>query len=85
MNMKLVAVLTPPSIYHGCSTQKTFWEEIFTLVNMKNCSRRNIGKHREIKNGENYITLGIPFNFRSLGKMKITYSEPKLYLVRSGK
>ena len=46
MNMKILAVLTPPSIYHGCSTHNTFWEgkfsgeENFTLgefsaVNMK--------------------------------------------------
>ena len=30
MNMKLLAVVTPPSIYHVCSTRKTFWEEKFT-------------------------------------------------------
>ena len=30
MNMKLLAVLTPLSIYHRCSTWRTFWEEIFT-------------------------------------------------------
>ena len=24
MNMKLLEVVTPPSIYHGCSTWKTF-------------------------------------------------------------
>ena len=30
MNMKLLSVVTPPSIYHGCSTLKTFWEEKFT-------------------------------------------------------
>ena len=40
MNMKLLAVVTPPSIYHGCSTHKTFWEVKFkfgefTAVNMK--------------------------------------------------
>ena len=28
--MKFLVVVTPPSIYHGCSTQKTFWEEKFT-------------------------------------------------------
>ena len=28
--MKFLAVVTPPSIYHGCSTRKTFWEEKFT-------------------------------------------------------
>ena len=30
INMKLLAVVTPPSISHGCSTQKTFREEKFT-------------------------------------------------------
>ena len=30
INMKLLAVVTPPSIYHGCSTPKKFWEEKFT-------------------------------------------------------
>ena len=28
--MKFLAVVTPLSIYHGCSTRKTFWEEKFT-------------------------------------------------------
>ena len=47
MNMKLLSVVTPWSIYHGFSTWKTFWEENFTgeenftlgeftAVNMKN-------------------------------------------------
>ena len=27
--MKFLVVVTPPSICHGCSTQKTFWEEKF--------------------------------------------------------
>ena len=40
MKMKLLVVVIPPYIYHGWSTLKTFWEEIFTLgkftpVNMK--------------------------------------------------
>ena len=30
MNMKLLAVVTPPSIYHGCSARKTFCEGKFT-------------------------------------------------------
>ena len=40
--MKFLIVVTPPSIYHGCSTRKRFWEEKFTVkkdlfqsVNMK--------------------------------------------------
>ena len=40
MNMNLVSVVTPTSIYHGCSTWMTLWEEKFTVgefsaVNMK--------------------------------------------------
>ena len=30
MNMKLIEVITPPSIYHGCSTGKTLLEEKIT-------------------------------------------------------
>ena len=48
MNMKILAVVTPPYIYHGCSNWKTLWEEKFTgeekftlgefsAVNMKDC------------------------------------------------
>ena len=52
--MKLLVLVTPLAIYHGCSTQNTFWEENFTLgeftsVNMKKYGRHNIMKHREIK------------------------------------
>ena len=42
MNMKLLAVVTSPYIYHGCSTWNTFWEEkfigeedLFSAVNIK--------------------------------------------------
>ena len=52
---------------------------------MKNCARRNVSKHREIKNGEKCITLDISLKFGSLDKMEITYSDTKDYLVRSGK
>ena len=82
MNMKLLAVVTPPSIYHGCSTQKTFWEKsftgeekLFTAVNMKNCAFRNVRKHREIKGSDRYVTLDITLKFYSLDKMKIISSE----------
>ena len=86
MNMKLASVVTPPSIYHGCSNRKTFWdgqftgEEKFTLgefttMNMKNCGRRNVRKHGEIKGSDNYFTLDILLKFDSLEKMMITYSD----------
>ena len=90
MKMKLLAVVTPPSIYHGYSTRETLWEENstlgeFTSMNVKIFGHRSVRKHREIKNGEKYITLDISLKFGSLDKMKITSSEPKYYLGRSGK
>ena len=74
MNTKILSVVTPPYIYHGCYTRKTFWEENFTPVNMKNFGSRNVRKHREINYGEKYITLDIALNFFSLDKIKITSS-----------
>ena len=58
-------VVTPPSIYHGCSTCKTFWEKKFTgkkqdffePVKMRNCGKRNFRKHREIKDSDERVTL----------------------------
>ena len=90
--MKFLLVVTPPSIYHGCSTWKTFWEEKFTgkqdlfqSMNMKNCGCRKVRKHKEIKGSENIVTLDISSKFYSLDKMKITSSESKGKLERSGK
>ena len=68
MNMKLPEVVTPPSIYHGCYTWKTFWEEKFTgeekftlgefkAMNIKMYGRRNVRKHRDIKDSDKYTTL----------------------------
>ena len=64
--MKLLSVVTSSYIYHGCSTRKTFWEENFTdkedlflCVNMKNCGRRKVRKHKEIKGSDKYVTLDI--------------------------
>ena len=58
-------VITAPSIYHGCSTRKTFWEENFTgkeqdlfePVNMRNCGKHNFRKHNEIKDSDERVTL----------------------------
>ena len=58
-------VVTPPFIYHGCSTRKTFWEEKFTgkkqdlfePVNMRNCGNHTFSKHREIKDSDERVTL----------------------------
>ena len=87
-NMNLIEVVIPPPIYHGCSTQKTFWEEKFTgekkftlgvfiAVNMKNCGRHNFRKHIEIKDSDKYITLDIPLKFGGLEKRRITSSDSK--------
>ena len=90
--MKSLVVVTPPYIYHGCSTCKTFWEEKFTgkkyvfqSVNMKNCGRRKVRKHKEIKGSDKIFTLNISADFDSLNNMKTTSLESKEKLRRSGK
>ena len=75
--MNLLLVVPPPSIYHVCSTQKKFWEEKFTPVNMKICGCCNVRKHRDIKDGEKYISLDISLKSGSINNINITYSEPK--------
>ena len=90
MNMNLLEVVTPASIYCGCSTRNILWEENFTPseftpVKMKIYGRSNVMKHREINNGEKYTTLDISLKFDSLDKMKIASSYPKYYLGESGK
>ena len=79
INMNLPAVVTPPSIYHGWSTRKTFWEEKFTgeekftlgefsALNMKNYGRRNVRKHIDIKGSDKYVTLNTPLKFDILDR-----------------
>ena len=96
INMKLLAVVTPPYIYHGCSSWKPLLEEQFigeekltigefTAVNINYCACRNVGKHRDIKSKYKYIALDILLKFGSLGKMRITSSGPKDNMGRSGK
>ena len=90
--MKLLVFVTPLYIYHGCSTRKTFWEEQFTgkenlfqCINMKNCGRRKVRKHKEIKGTDKIVNLDISSKFDNLNKMKTKSSEPKGKLERSGK
>ena len=90
--MKFLVVVTPPSIYHRCSTRKTFWEEKFTgqqnlfqSVNMKNCGRRKVRKHKEIRDSDKCVTLNVSAKFDSLKKMETTSSESKGKFGRSGK
>ena len=82
MDMKLVSVVTPPSIYHGCSTRKKLCEEkftseekLFSSVNMKTCGHCNIRKHIQIKGSDKYFTLEVLLKFETLDKIKITSSE----------
>ena len=86
MKIKLLKFITPPSIYNGYFTRKTFWEEKFTVgeftpVNMKNGGCRNARKRRDIKDSDTYITLAISLKFGSLEKMIITSSDPKDCLI----
>ena len=78
--MRLLEVLTPTYIYHGCSTQKKFWEENFTLVNMESFGRRNVRKNRQIKNYEQYITLELSLKLYCLEKSGATSSESRDYM-----
>ena len=90
--MNLLVVVTQPSIYHGCSTRKTFWEgnstgkeDLFLSVNMNNCGRRKVRKHKYIRGSDKYVTLDISSKVDSLENMKITSSESEGKLERSGK
>ena len=90
--MKLLVVVTPPSIYHGCSTRKKFWEKKFTgkkylfhSMNMKKCGRRKVRRHKEIKGRDKIVTLNISAKFDSLDKMETTSLESKGKLRRSVK
>ena len=97
--MKFLVVVVPPSIYHGCSTWKAFWEEKFTVkkqylfvsVNMRNCGQRNIRKHKEIKDSDERVTLNmyeilkISEKFDDLDNMETTSSESKVKMEGSGK
>ena len=52
---------------------------------MKNGGRRNVRKHKEIKDSDKYVNLDISSKFDSLDKMKTTSSESEGKLERSGK
>ena len=90
--MKFLVVVTPPPIYHGCYTRKTFWEEnfigkkdLFQSANMKNCGCCKVRKHKEIKDSDKCVTLNILEKFDSLNNTENTSSESKGKLGRSGK
>ena len=90
--MKFLVVVTPPHTHHGCSIRKTFWKEKFTgkkdlfqSVNMKNCGRRKVRKHKEIRGSDKCITLNVSAKCDSLNKMETTSSESKGKFGRSGK
>ena len=54
-------------------------------MNVKNYRHQNVRKKREINGSDKYVTLDISLKFDSLEKMKITSSESKDNLGRSGK
>ena len=69
-----------------------FWEKKFTgkedfflYVSMKNCGRRKVRKHKEIKDSDKSVTLYISSKFDSLNKMKTISSESRRKLERLGK
>ena len=78
--MKFLAVVTPPYIYRGYSTQKTSWEEKFTPMNMRSCGCRHFRKHKETKNSEKYIFLDIYLKLYFLYKREVTSSGSRYYV-----
>ena len=58
---------------------------MFQSMNMKNCGRRKVREHKEIKGSDKIVTLNISEKFGSLNKIKTTSSESKGKLGRSGK
>ena len=84
--MKFLSVLTPPQdIYHGCSTHKTLWQDKLTPVNMTSSGRCNVRKHRDTKNGEQYIVLDIYSKIDFMDKREAKSSESRDYMGRPGK
>ena len=65
--------------------EKNFTLGDFSDVNMKICGRHNVRKHIEIKGSDKYVTLYISLKSGSLEKMRITSSDQKDNLERSGK
>ena len=53
-------------------------------MNMKNCGRRKVSKHKDIKGSDKIVTLDISEKFDSLNNMETTSSESKGKLGRSG-
>ena len=83
--MNFLEVVTPPSINHGFSTWKTFWEKKFTPVNTRSFGHCNIKKHKEIRNSEQYITLNISLKLDFLDNTEVTYPGSRDYIGTSGK
>ena len=92
--MNFLVFVTPLYIYHGCSTQKTLWEEKFTgnqdffgSLNIRNCGLHKFRKHKEIKGSDKcvnlniYEILNISEKFDDMNKMETTSSESKVEFV----
>ena len=54
-------------------------------MNINNCGRHKVRKHKEIKGNDKIVTLNVSEKFDSLNKMEIKSSESKGKLGRSGK
>ena len=58
---------------------------LFQSMNMKHFGRRKVRKYKEIKGGDEIVTLNVLAKFDSLNKMETTSLESKGKLGRSGK
>ena len=57
---------------------------MFQSVNMNNCGRRKVRKHKEIKGRDKIVTLNVSAKSDSMNKTETTSSESKGKLGRSG-
>ena len=83
--MKFLVLVIPLSSYNCWSTRKTFWDANVTPVNMRSCGHCSVRKNKEIKNGENYIDLGIYLQIECVGKREVTSSGSRYYVLISVK
>ena len=52
-------------------------KDLFHSMNMKNCVRRKVRKHKKNKNRDKIVTLDISANFDNLNKMEAASLESK--------
>ena len=83
--------MVPPIGRRSGRKKFTGKQYLFESVKMKNCGRRKVSKHKEIKGSDKCVTLNIydilniSEKYDDMDKIENTSSESKVELERSGK